>query len=234
VNEHVPKPVPYADPKLPVGPTGFQVRSYPSDGAGYVGGRPKDDGVRLALEPTGALNARWIPIFLIWLAWAVFAVICVPRQGRSPTPTPLWARRVEMVVFVAGAGLLFHYLLCPESRSRVPWIAVDRLSKQVLLPRGKHAFPFHDVVRLQLVCFEKVRVRGDKPDSGELQIVFRKDGREHAWAVVSGAYGPVVRRFSVAFRRITGVPVSRAYRNAIGEWQVEAFDGGWDVAAPAA
>jgi hypothetical protein len=237
--EHVPEPIPYADPKLPVGPTGFQVLSYPADSAGYVGGRVKDDGVRLSLEPTGTLNARWIPIFLVWLAWAVFAVMWIPKQSRSPTAIPLWARRVEMLVFVSGTGLLFWYLLKPDSPSRVPWITVDRMAKRVLLPRGKHSFPFDDVVRLQLVSFDRVGgsagslTARDKPDTGELQIVFRKSGKVHTWAVVSSPYGPVVKQFSVAFRQITGVPVSRAYRNLIGEWQIEPYDGEWDVAAPA-
>jgi hypothetical protein len=239
VNERVPEPLPYADPKLPVGPTGFQVLSYPGDAAGYVGGRVKDDGARVSLEPTGALNARWIPIFLVWLAWAVFGVIWVPKQPRSPTPTPQWARRLEMFAFVSGSGLLFWYLLKPESPSRVPWITVDRMSKRVLLPRGKHSFSFDDLVRLQLVSFDRVGgpagslTARNKPDTGELQIVFHKSGKEHTWAVVSSPYGPVVKEFAVAFRQITGVPVSRAYRNLLGEWQVEPFDGESEVAAQA-
>jgi hypothetical protein len=238
VSEHVPEPVPYADPKLPVGPTGFEVRSYPSDGAGYVGGRVRDDGVNLSLEPTGTLNARWIPIGLIWLAWSASMILYSETHRRPATTTPVWFSRAAGILFVTGTGLLFWYLLKPESNSRVPWITVDRMAKRILLPRGEHSFPFHDVVRLQVVSFGHVGASADtltyrgKPDTGELQIVFRKSGQEHTWAVVSSPYGPAVKQFSVAFRGITGIPVSRAYRNLIGEWQVEPFDGEWDVAAP--
>lgn len=238
MSDHPSQTVPYADAKLPVGPTGFQVVSYPSDGAGYVGGRLRDDGVRLSLEPTGTLNARWIPIGLVWLARSVGLIAYSETHRRAATTTPVWFTRTVCVAFATGTGLLFWYLLKPESNSRVPWITVDRQSKRVLLPRGKHSFAFSEVVRLQLVSFGHVGVSADRltnrgrPDTGELQIVFRQGGREHAWAVVSSPYGPVVKEFSVVFRRITGVPVARAYRNLVNEWQVEPFDGEWDVVPP--
>jgi hypothetical protein len=131
-----------------------------------------------------------------------------------------------------------YFCLRSPNRDRRPWITIDRKKQRILLPRSRRSFTFAEVVRLQLVCFSRLGAfaeatgTGNKPPTGELQIVFRESGREQTWCVVSGLHVPAAKQFSVAFRQITGVPVSRAiYHPALREWRVEPFDGDWDSSA---
>jgi hypothetical protein len=196
----------------------------------------QDNGTCLSLVPSRVINPRLIPFTIIAVIWAVGAFVYLPLH-RRPT-TPLWASRIFVGTFVSFGLTVFYFCLRSPNRDRRPWITVDREAKRILLPRSRRSFSFAEVVRLQLVCFSRLGAfaeatgTGKKPPDGELQIVFHESGKEQAGCVVSGLYAPAAKQFSVAFRQITGVPVSRAiYHPALGEWQVEPLDGDWDSSA---
>jgi hypothetical protein len=65
-----------------------------------------------------------------------------------------------------------------------------------------------------------------------LQIVFSESAGEQLWSVVSGLHVSVAKKFAVAARQISGIPVSRAiYHPVLKGWRVEPFDGDRDSSA---
>jgi hypothetical protein len=230
VGNPAPDPLPYADPKVPSGPTGFEATGYPSDDAGPLEGCVKDDGTSLSLVP-GRLNSVGLGSFtVVALVCVIGAIFCLPVPGQ-PAHAP-WGTRISNAAFASFGVLVFYFLLRSPNRDRRPWIVVERESKRILLPRSKRSFSFADVVRLQLVCFSRrgafaeATGTGRDPPAGELQIVYRESGKEQTWCVVSELNVPAAKQFSVAIHQISGVPVARAiYHPALAEWRVEPFDG---------
>src|SRR3954447_6615780 len=124
MNDPVPPPVSYADNRLPVGPTGYQVFAYPSDSAGPLNGAVMDDGVRLSLSPTRAVWFRALPMFLVAVVWAAIVLWILPLQRHHAMS--LWASRVWTLGMVCAAlVIVFHPLWLARRLNRLPWITVD-------------------------------------------------------------------------------------------------------------
>jgi hypothetical protein len=226
-----PAPLPYADPRLAAGSTGYRATSYPADYAGYGNGRVFDDGTILRLEPSPVFSWRTLWWWLAILVWG--ALVFLLCTGSRQHPLSFRGRAILAVVAVAVAAILTLLPMVSDRRTggMLPWIVINRKAKRIQLPRERRELPYEHVVRLQLVSFGKVGLSKSMlnysgvPPSGELQIVFNDAGSEQTWCVVDQPDADPVNVFALAFHEATGVPVSRVYPTVSGEWHVEPFDG---------
>ena len=227
-NSAKPDPIPYADRSLPTAGVVYQQMAFPSDWAGFWNpARFVEDPTNLRLEP-GPLH-RSIGVF-VGGALTLGAMFIAARGGfRSPNGFPVFQVSVCGLLFLLL--FIFPAICAIRRRQRTPWIAVDRERRVISLPRAPKSVPYSSVVRLQLVSFARVGWSSrtwsyhGEPYSGELQIVFRNGAREETWCVVSWPAAHVLKRFVVAFREASGIPVSRVTQRVGGEIVVEAFDG---------
>jgi hypothetical protein len=217
------EPIPYADPSLPIGPTGYTPMSYPSDCAGFFNpAQFTDDGTVLRLRP-GPTWSRVLAAFAFALAFSLFLIFINRAHARASKPAkPI---RAAVIGFVMAATVCcLPYIDQGWKRRRKPWIEVDRHKKRIILPREHTMIAYGIVIRLQVVSFTKVglsveglRYRGE-PRSGEMQIVFQHDGKTQTRSVVSNVTPNVLKQFAKAFTEETAVPISRVIRLVNGDW----------------
>ena len=225
----VPK-IPYADPQLRIGSSGYREYAYPSDRAGFWNPAPITvSGDLLRLEP-GPLFVRFIGICIVSLG-CISAIAFTTRSSEAHSTLTASVVRIAVWGLLIMGLLIIPGLLSARRRLLAPSVEVDRCKRFIYLPRANKRIPFADVVRLQFVSTDP---RGFSPQTlsyrgerywGELQIVFTDCAREQTWCLVGWLSKDIARRFAGLFRQQTEIPVSRIYVLVDGNWHVEPFDG---------
>lgn len=161
----------------------------------------------------------------LWMvAVAGFIRLFSWSAGRFGEP-PLFAYII--ISLIGGIGCFFHTLF-PWFRFRYEqrhgtWLAYDKTSRRVRLPRHAQEFGLREIVYLQYVTTKKLEPyeKGEEYQLTELNLVTCKDGERKRWPLLKtssksrDAFGHLLRLLIQS----TEIPVVR-FRDSRRGWEV--------------